>query len=386
MDLKIFFSPLDEELFDDIAGHNTFFHSIRVNHDAMPEYKNADIAILGLPKYDEKKGAKSNNWQAADQIRKKLYCLKKGSGTYRIIDLGNLNAGITLDETYLRIREVCEMLIDNNVLPLLIGGSHDMDIGQFRAYEEMKKLVSFLNVDATLDMDDSEAAGSNARHIHGILLHEPNFLFNYSHLGYQSYLIDPAHISLLEKLYFEAYRLGHLREHIKEMEPIIRDADMMSFDIGAIKSLDAPGVNNPQPFGLTGEEACQICWYAGLNEKLSSAGFYEYDPESDDTNKKTAAVIATMLWYFVEGFYNRKSELSFKTNDYLKYVVSMPDDPEAIVFYKSKLSEKWWLEVPYPDGNQYERNCIVPCNYKDYELATQGQVPDRWITTYSKLL
>ena len=384
MDLKIFFSPLDDSIFSDIRGHNTFYHSIRVNHESMPGFNGSDIAILGLPG-GENRGKPDGEWGAANEIRKKLYHLKKGSGTYRIIDLGNLNAGISLDETYLRIKEVCGMLIENNVLPILIGGTHDMDIGQFRAYEEMKKLVSFLNVDAMLDMEDRDGPRNNTNHIHNILLHEPNFLFNYSHLGYQSYLIDPAHIALLEKLYFEAYRLGHLREHIKEMEPIIRDADLMSFDIGAIKSIDAPGVNDPKPFGLTGEEACQICWYAGLNEKLSSVGFYEYKPRLDDLNRKTASVVATMIWYFVEGFYNRKSELNFRTNDYIKYVVSMPAEPETIVFYKSKLSEKWWLEVPYPDHNKYERNCIVPCNYKDYELATQGQVPDRWVNTYTKL-
>ena len=94
-----------------------------------------------------------------------------------------------------------------------------------------------------------------------------------------------------------------------------------------------------------------------------------------------------MIWYFTEGFYHRKNELNFKTNDYLKYVVSMPTEPEVITFYKSKLSEKWWLEVPYPgDQKKYERNCIVPCNYSDYETASNGQLPERWINTYSKLI
>lgn len=384
MDLKIFFTAVEEKLFEGIENRNFFFHSIRINHESMPVFSGADLALFGLPNLTNVDD-QTKIWNAADEVRNKLYRLKKGTGTYRIIDLGNLNPGISLDETYLRIKEVCETLIDNNVLPVLIGGTHDMDIGQFRAYEEMQKLVSILNVDATLDMNEEEKAENNTTHVHNILLYEPNFLFNYSHLGYQSYLIDPLHIGLLEKLYFEAYRLGHLREHINEMEPIIRDADMMSFDIGAIKSVDAPGTNDPKPFGLSGEEACQICWYAGLNEKLSSVGFYEYYPEFDDQYKKTATVIATMIWYFVEGFYNRKNELNFKTNDYIKYVVSMPSDPETIIFYKSKLSEKWWLEVPYPDQSKYDRNCIVPCNYNDYESASEGQVPDRWINTYSKL-
>ncbi len=381
MDLKIFFTAIEEKTFDHITSHNFFFHSIRVNHESMPSFNGSDIAIMGLPRMGQ-----DNLWEAADQIRSKLYGLKKGTGTYRIIDLGNLNPGISLEETYLRIKEVCELLIENNVLPIMLGGTHDMDIGQFRAYEALDKLVSILNVDAMLDMSEEKDAAKNTSHIQSILLHEPNFLFNYSHLGYQTYLIDANHIALLEKLYFEAYRLGHLREHINEMEPIVRDADMMSFDIGAIKSIDAPGTSDPKPFGLTGEEACQICWYAGLNEKLSSAGFYEYYPEQDDQHFKTASVVATMVWYFIEGFYNRKNELNFKTNDYIKYVVSMPVDPESIVFYKSKLSEKWWLEVPYPDRTTFDRNCIVPCNYSDYELANEGQVPERWINTYTKLI
>ncbi len=383
MNLKLFFSPVDAQIFETIDDQSSFFNGIRVSSDTMPDVKDIDIAIIGLT---ETRGGEGEGLaKAADEIRKKLYRLKKGNRPCKIVDLGNMNNGMDLEETQNRLREVCEMLIDNNILPLIIGGSHDLDYGQFRAYEGMKKLVSILNVDAKLDMNE-KSSNENNKHIHKMLLHEPNFLFNYSHLAYQSYLIDPAHVALLERLYFEAYRLGHLREHIKEMEPIIRDADMMTFDISAIKSVDAPGSADPQAFGLTGEEACQICWYAGLNEKLSSVGFYEYNPDFDDDNKKTASVIATMLWYFVEGFSNRKSELDFKTNDYMKYVVSMSSEPETIIFYKSKLSEKWWLEVPHPDHSKYDRNSIVPCNYSDYEEATKGNIPERWINTYSKLI
>jgi formiminoglutamase len=162
---------------------------------------------------------------------------------------------------------------------------------------------------------------------------------------------------------------------------------MISFDVTAIRSSDAPGNGNAQPFGLTGEEACQICWYAGLNEKLSSIGFYEYNPLFDDVHKKTASVVATMIWYFIEGYYNRKNESNFRSNDFIKYVVSMPVDPETIQFYKSKFSEKWWMEVPYPNGKErYSRNSIVPCSYTDYQTALKGEIPDRYISTLAKLI
>ena len=83
--------------------------------------------------------------QAPDEIRKKLYQLKKGTGAYRIVDLGNLNSGIDLDETYVRLSEVCRILLEHNVLPIILGGTHDLDYGQYWAYERLEKLVSLLN-------------------------------------------------------------------------------------------------------------------------------------------------------------------------------------------------------------------------------------------------
>jgi formiminoglutamase len=348
-------------------------------------YKDAHIAIIGIK---EERGSKlTGAAQAPDQIRRKLYHLKKGTGAYKIVDLGNLNPGHDLDETYVRLSEVCRMLLENNVLPLIIGGSHDLDFGQYTAYETLDKLVSFLNVDAFLDLDERKETAANAHHVHKVLLHEPNFLFSYTHLAYQSYLIDPFAVAILEKLYFEAFRIGQMRTNLQEIEPAIRNADMLSFDITSIRSSDAPGNINAQPFGLTGEEACQICWYAGLNEKLSSIGFYEYYPEFDDVHKKTASVVATMIWYFIEGYYHRKNDQNFKSNDFLKYVASMPVEPETLTFYKSKLSEKWWMEVPYPAGLQrYARNSIVPCSYNDYQTAIKGEVPERYINTLAKLI
>jgi formiminoglutamase len=386
MDLTIFFSPVDDSTFGNITSQSSFFKNIRVFSDKMPDIKGAHLAIFGVR---EARGHSNNSGttEAADEIRKKLYNLKKGSGNYRIVDLGNLNPGIDLEETYVRISEVCRMLLEDNILPVILGGSHDLDFGQYAAYETLEKLVSFLNVDAFLDLEDKNELYPSRQHIHKILLHEPNYLFSYTHLGYQTYLIDPLSVSVLEKLYFEAFRVGQVKTNLQEIEPAVRNADLLSFDITAIRSSDAPGNIMAQPFGLSGEEACQICWYAGLNEKLSSIGFYEYNPSLDDTHKKTASVIATMIWYFVEGYYCRKHETNFKSKDFFKYTVSMPVEPETISFYKSKLSEKWWMEVPYLNGRErYARNSIVPCSYNDYQTAIKGEVPERYISTLAKLI
>lgn len=385
MDLTILFSPLDEALYNEIGSASSFLKNIAFYGEKMPDYRGANIAIFGIN--DNRGGGNEKKVNAPDEVRKKLYNLKRGNGAYRIVDLGNLNIGIDAEESHTRVSEVCRILIENNILPIIIGGSHDLDYGQYTAYESMDKLVSFLNVDAFLDLDDNKTASLSKQHIHKILLHEPNYLFSYTHLAYQSYLIDPLSVSVLEKLYFEAFRVGQMRTNMNEMEPTIRNADLLSFDITAIRSSDAPGNKFAQPFGLTGEEACQICWYAGLNEKLSSIGIYEYDPSLDDAHKKTASVIAVMIWYFIEGYYHRKNEQNFKSNDFLKYVVSLPIEPDGLAFYKSKMSEKWWMEVPYPNGKErYSRNSIVPCSYTDYQTALKGEVPERYINTLAKLI
>jgi len=273
--------------------------------------------------------------------------------------------------------------LKKQILPIFIGGSHDLDYGQYLSYQKLKKLVSLVTVDAKIDMEEDGLPYQT--HTQNIILHQPNFLFNYSHLAYQSFLVDKDLINVMEKLYFDHIRLGNVRANFKEIEPIIRNADLMSFDVCAIQSSDAPGAADAQPFGLTGEEACQICRFAGMNEKLSSFGIYGYQPYYDDSRNKTASIIATMIWYFIEGFYDRKDSLSFKSNDYIKYTVSLDAKPSIIIFYKSKRSDKWWMEIPQNDQEKFERTTIIPCSYKDYQMAQSGEIPERWINAQLKL-
>ncbi|MBX9852807.1 MAG: formimidoylglutamase [Cytophagaceae bacterium] len=383
MNLRIFFDTI--KVPSDNYEPSSWVNYIQTYSEEFPDWQNADIAIIGIT---EERGSVHNKGaeKAADAVRKKLYHLKKGSGSYKIADLGNLRLGVNLQESYLRLKEVCELLLQHKVLPVLIGGTQDMDFGQFLAYEGFNNMISILNVDSAVDMYGSDEFGMSRHHIHKMLVHEPNFVFHYSHLAYQSYLNDPETISVLEKLYFETYRLGQIRESIEEIEPVIRNADMMTFDVGAIRQSDAPGNKNAQPFGLTGEEACQIAWYAGLNAKMSSVGFYEYNPE-EDVKGQTAGVIATMIWYFVEGYYLRKDDFDLNDPKYVKYIVSFQHEPHKLTFYKNSQTEKWWMEVPFPSNKtQYARNSIVPCSYNDYQAANKGELPNRYILTHAKLI
>ncbi|HEY4651532.1 MAG TPA: arginase family protein, partial [Pontibacter sp.] len=253
---------------------------------------------------------------------------------------------------------------------------------QFMGYEHLERVVNMVTIDSSVDMTEDAEATPNKKQLRQILMHEPNYLFSLGQIGYQSYLVEPEVMATLEKLHFEAYRVGEVHRNVQEMEPVVRLADLLTIDISAIRYQDAPGYEPANPFGLTGEEACQLCWYAGLNDNLTSLGIYEYNPALDSRDL-TATTIATMIWYFIEGFYHRKNEISFTGSQFTKYAVAFNDTPDRMVFYKSKQSEKWWLEVESLSEGKLPH--IVPCSYEDYLQATNGEVPNRWILTQARI-
>lgn len=383
MSLSLLFDAVPESLLKPAPKADSWEDNIHIHRDRLPQWHKKHLALLGLPD-DPHQINKTLN--GADQIRKALYPLKKGQGSYNIIDLGNLRPADSFESTAQRLRGVCETLVKKNIIPIILGQNHAYTLAQYEAYEAFGKLISVVNVDARLDMDDQPSAHSSQNHIQSLLTKKPNYLFSFDHLAYQSYLNAPATLEVLQELYFEASSVGTMREDFLEVEPIVRNADLLSFDISAIKMNDAPGQEQGHPLGLTGEEACQICWYAGLSNKLSSIGFFGFLPKKDERNQ-TALLLATMIWYFVEGYYHRIVLDDFNSNAFNKYVVSSLDNKGNLVFYKHKVAQKWWLEVPYPHevSNQQE-SLVIPCSYKDYQQATRDELPDRWINTYNKLV
>jgi len=163
----------------------------------------------------------------------------------------------------------------------------------------------------------------------------------------------------------------------------------VSFDIASVRQSDAPAAATSTPNGLYGEEFCQLAWYSGLSDKVSSVGFYEYNPSLDKRNQ-TALLISQAVWYFINGFYNRKNEFpSMNEEQFLKFRVIIEEQEHEIVFFKSTMSDRWWMNVPYPDSSsasKYNRQRLVPCSYDDYKKACNEDIPERWWKTYQKLL
>ncbi|MBT6747081.1 MAG: formimidoylglutamase [Flavobacteriales bacterium] len=386
MDLSIFFKPVEENF---EGGKHSFQKTFDIHtvNAGFPDLEDIDVAIIGVK---EERGAIDNEGcsEGADEVRRFLYKLNIGGFFPRVVDLGNIKAGETINDTYFALTNSIEALIKRKILPIIIGGSQDLTFANYAAYQKMEQTVNLVSIDNQLDLGSSESGIDDTTYLSKIILHQPNFLFNFSNLGYQTYFVNQESIELMSKLFFDASRLGQISGNVHESEPIIRNADMLSFDVSAIRMADAPGCKQTSPNGFNSQEACQMARYAGISDKLSSIGFYNYNPTFDNRGQ-TAHLLAQMIWCVIEGYYQRKDDFPVRNSDeYLKYRVMLEDNKYELLFYKSKKSDRWWMDIPYPPNKriQFERHHLVPCSYSHYEKALADEMPDSWWKTYQKLI
>ena len=381
-----FLSPISNEVFANIImqspkslGMNIQIHS---SESGMPDLDNVDIVILGV-----KEGRNGVNNQGCGEdiskIRQGLYKLFPGSWNVKIADIGNIEKGNTVRDTYFALSEVMSFLVKNNILVVLIGGSQDLTYANYRGYDSLEQTVNLVAIDSHFDLGTLEDELSSESFLSKIIMEEPNNLFNYSNVGYQTYFNSQEEINLLQNLYFDAYRLGEVK-NVELIEPILRDADIVSIDVGSIQQSDAPANNNANPNGFNGVQLCSIARYAGISDKVTSFGVYEYSSLLD-SNKQTSNLIAQAIWYFVEGVNYRAKDYPFSTKEsYQKFSVILEDD-DPINFYKSDKSGRWWMEINLITDNKYRRHALIPCAYQDYLKATEQKIPERWYKAQQKL-
>lgn len=385
--LTDFLQPLDIHQLNigDNSHDNHIGNHIQIHQkNDFPDIENLDLAIFGVL---DDRGSINNKGcgLAADEVRKHLYQLDKGYHNLKMADLGNILPGAGLSDTYAAVGDVMSDLLSANIIPIIIGGGHDITYGQYKGYAKNDRVINMAVIDEAINIYKHHDSIDSESFLYRIFTETPNYLFNFSQIGFQSYFVSPADIATLEKLYFEFYRLGKVRENMEEVEPIIRDADMLSFDISAIKQSDAPGKRNATPHGFYGEEGCKIARYAGITDKLTSIGFYEMNPECD-RNSQTAQLIAQMIWYFLDGFYNRTNEFPIVNDrEFVKYTVDIEESEFEMIFWKSKRSGRWWMQIPETGNVKYERHQLIPCSYADYQLACNEEIPERWMRAFEKV-
>lgn len=381
-----FLTPLSEEVLTHIQllpplsiGKKVSCHTLE---DGIPDLEGVQLAILGVL---ENRKSESDNYNPLhfEDVRKAFYGLFPGSWNVSIADLGDIAPGETVEDTYFALKETLTILLENKIIPIILGGSQDLTYVNYRAYDDLIPMVNLVNVDHNFDLGDAAQPITNKSFVAKIIMEEPYNLFNYATIGYQTYFNSQEEIDLMKKLYFEAYRLGEVSNDITITEPVLRDANIVSVDLGAVKSSELSDLQQVSPNGIDGKEICAISRYAGISNKVSSFGIYNY--QAGSKYKLTETLIAQMLWYFVEGFDGRVSDdvLSNGT-DFQKYITLVQD--YELIFYKSLRTGRWWIDIPFLSSvnNKLKKHTLLPCDKKDYDLACNNIVPDRWFKAHQK--
>ncbi len=384
-------SEFSSPIKDSVVAHsvllppNTIGRTFRIHTEleGFPEMEGVVIAIVGVEE-DRNTGDNYGSGKDLHHIRRHLYQLFPGNWSTTVADLGNIKKGNAISDTHFAVRSVLSELLKKGIIPIVLGGGQDVTFSNYRAYDELEQTVNLVAVDSMFDLGKLEDRLSSKSYLSKIIMQKPSNLFNYSNIGYQTYFNSQEEIELIKNLNFDAYRLGKAKD-LEIVEPVLRDADIVSVDIGVVRQSDAPANNNLSPNGFYGEEICAIARYAGISDKVSSFGIYEYNSKYD-SNHQTAHLIAQMVWYFIEGVNYRAKDYPYSTKeDYQKFTVLLEDD-DPINFYKSDKTGRWWMEINLIKDNKYKRNALIPCTYQDYLETTEQRIPERWFKAQRKMV
>ena len=358
-----------------ILGKNI---SIHTQNTGLPELKGLTIALIGLNEH--RNSFFHNSSYNVDQFRKVFYELYPGNWNLSIADLGDLPNGEKVEDTYFAIKEISIHLKQMNIIPVFIGGSHDLMFPLYEVFQNFKQLVNIVSVDRSFDFSQEDELISGRSYMSKIIMEKPNVLNNYTNIGFQSYYCAEQEKDLMEKLYFDSIRLGQVLNQPALAEPVFRDADVVSFDM---KCLSWHAIADPlkgQPNGIDSRTICSLTRYAGISDRVSFLGFFEI-PSTPMTDQ----LLAQMIWYLIEGVQLRFDEYPLSTRDFLKYSVTLSD--QIMVFHKSDKSNRWWMELTNNShlNNKTKSTTLLACTEKDYLDAMEDKIPERWYNAVKRI-
>ena len=386
VDLNDYFNPVSIEgpEFEHLTAQAGFPHNITIHTDNAPvkdigKYK---IALFGVP--DGRNSPNTGSMKGPDMIREQLYKLAKIPGRSKIIDLGYMKQGVTFNDTIAGLTDILSLLISENLFPVIIGGSSALIPAIDKALSQFLTRYTLTAVDSRIDFSNERKEPDSFNYLNAIINNHKSTFSHYINIGFQTYLNDQQIINRFLKRRSELIRIGDVRQAIYLTEPLFRDSDAAIFDISSVRQSDAPGTISPSPNGFYGEEICLLSRYAGISDKLRIFGLFDVNPEFDIRNQ-TTGLAAQILWFFLEGFSQKQYETPVlnisNSGRFIKYHVRVTDLDDDLIFVKSNLTDRWWIELQ----TEKDQNIYVACSHEDYLKANRNEVPERWVQAVERL-
>jgi hypothetical protein len=304
---------------------------------------------------------------------------------FNVYDLGVIRPGNTVEDTYYAVASAISELAKREVIPIVVGGSQDLLMACYKGFEGLERMINICAVDSGLDVGEPNEEISSSAYVSHLLMQRPCYLFNFASIGVQRLLVRKKELDLFDKLYFDVCRLGSFNDNPRIAEPHLRNSDLLSIDFKSIRNSDSDPQKYTNVNGFRADQVCQLMKYAGMSDKMSCVLLADIEPSH---SKSASNLIAQMIWYFADGVASRVGDFPIGSKlSYRKFYVTMDDFEDDLIFYKSDKSDRWWLEVNYPAGedSKYNRHHLVPCNQEDYKAALKNEIPDLWWKTLQKL-
>lgn len=346
--------------------------------EGMPELGTVQIALIGV--HENRNAYFPTLSYDITAFRKAFYSLYPGNWNVQIADLGDLPNGQTAEDTYFALHEISFQLRQLNILPVIIGGSNDLVYPLYRSYQKNNQFINMVSIDNQFDFSQDEELISGRSYMSQIIMEQPNLLKHFANIGYQAFYIAQEELDLMDKLSFDAVRLGVVLDDVKEAEPYIRDADLVGIDMKVLSAVAAGNYTNGQPNGIDSRTICALARYAGICDRVSTFGLFELH-----NSPIFHQLLAQIIWYFCEGFSCRFGEYPVATSTgFIKYTVQLSH--QELIFWKSEKSGRWWIELRDENyfDNKTKSSTLLPCTQKDYLDACQDSLPERWLQAFRK--
>ncbi|HUP12741.1 MAG TPA: arginase family protein, partial [Niastella sp.] len=220
-----FLQPVNRHMFSDDEGYKDGQIGKRIvvyEDEEMPDIKAADIILVGCNE-TRGSGPMPKGISAPDAIRRQFYSLYQWHSDVNLVDIGNIIIGASLNDTYAALKTVLAELTDAGKTVVVLGGSHDLTLAQYYSYTSRKYIIEATCVDSLIDLS-MESRNRSENFLMEMLTGEPNFIKHYNHIAFQSYYVHPHMLETMDKLRFDCFRVGHVKDAIDEMEPVIRNS------------------------------------------------------------------------------------------------------------------------------------------------------------------
>jgi len=216
-------------------------------------------------------------------------------------------------ETHARVSETVFELVKKDVLPIVIGGGHDISFANVRGLcNAFDGKIGGINIDAHFDVrivkNGKNSSGTSFRRVleelDGKVLGK-NFVEigchdNLNSKTYYEYLLaKKSNIITLSEV--QKKRMKKIMVGALKIANAATKASFVSVDIDAMPQHVAPGCSAPSARGIQAHDILEACFIAGVNSKVKLFDIMELNPRYDVDNR-TALLAATMIVSFLEGF------------------------------------------------------------------------------------